>query len=164
VRRALARRPDDAWAHRALPLLGLVAAAALLAPARTAAAGGDAPGASDFSRVVDAWQGRRAADVAAEIPKDGRLKIDLLGTGDGRVRGQPTAEQAEVVLADYFSKLETASLVDASGDTKSFSRTYDYTYRPTGGTSQTTRLTFTLTTLRSGGYGLSAVVERAKKT
>jgi hypothetical protein len=145
--------------------LALVAVASIVAPVRRAVAGGDAaPAASDFARVVNGWQSRSATSVRAEVPKDGRLRIDLLGTGDGRVTGQPTAEQAEAVLQDYFSHLDSASLVDASGDSKGFSRTYDYTYRPTGGTARTTRLTFTLTALASGGYGLSAVVERAKKT
>jgi hypothetical protein len=167
VRRAEASRPTARrvrGASACLPL-ALLALASALAPLRSAGAGGDAaPAASDFATVVNAWQARSASSVRAEVPKDGRLRIDLIGTGDGRVTGQPSAEQAEAVLEDYFSHLDSASLVDASGDSKGFSRTYDYTYRPTGGTARTTRLTFTLTALRAGGYGLSAVVERAKKT
>ena len=161
-RGALAAAPRSP-ARRAWPAIGALALVGLLWPP-CADAGGDGPGAAEFSRVVEAWSARRAAAVVGEVPKDGRLRIDLLGTGDGRVTGTPTAEQAEAVLADYFADLDSASLTDASGDARGYSRTYDYTYRPNGSTARTTRLTFTLTARRSGGYGLSAVVERAKKT
>jgi hypothetical protein len=155
-------RPSSTIAS-ALAAAGLAVAAILVAP-RSAVAGADAPAASDFASVVSGWQRRSAASLRDAIPDGARLRLDLLGTGDGRVAGQPTAEQAEAVLVEYFGRVDSAGLADVTGDVRAWTRTYDYTYRPTGAVERTTRLSFTLTALRGGGYGLVAVVERAKKT
>ena len=120
---------------------------------------------SNFAGAVSAWQSRNASSVRQLIPNKQRLTLDLEGTGEGRVTGRPTAENAEAVLKDYFSKVDEATLKDVtSADSKTFTRTYDYTYRPTGAAVRTTRLSFTLTPLKNGGYGLVGVEERPKKS
>jgi hypothetical protein len=161
---ALASRSRRRGAARAA-VLAAVAAAALLARGLGAASADPGRGsdAAVFERVVAAWQERRAAAVTARVPSDGRLRLDLLGTGDGRVEGRPTPAQAEAVLDEYFGRLDSAALRAVTPTGHRRTRTFDYTYRPTGGVERTTRLTFTLTPLRDGGYGLAAVVERAKR-
>lgn len=143
----------------------LVLAISTLAPARTVAGGDEAPGASDYAGAVSAWQSRNASAVRRLIPEKGRLTLDLEGTSGDRVTGRPTAENAEAVLKEYFAKLDSATLKDVTAaDLHGFTRTYDYTYRPTGAAAKTTRLTFTLTAQKGGGYGLVGVEERPKKS
>jgi hypothetical protein len=138
--------------------------AVVSARAATASAEETAPSASDFAPVVSAWEARSASAVRRLIPEGRRLSIDLVGAGDGRVSGQPTRENAEAVLKEYFGLLDSASLRDPAPDEgRGWTRVYDYTYRPTGAEARTTRLSISLAALRGGGYGLVAVVEREKR-
>ena len=150
----------------AASLARALAAGALLAlcsPARAGEPAGPAP--SDFAPAVSAWQTRSAAQVRRLVPEKERLSLDLEGTGDGRVAGRPTRENAEAILKEYFAKLDSATLKDVTpADSKSLTRTFDYTYRPTGAEARTTRLSFTLVALKDGGYGLVGVEERPRKS
>ena len=145
----------------------LAAVAAVSLFAADVSAKGEAPGgpaASDFADFVSAWQGRNAAAVRRLIPEKERLSLDLEGTGDGRVAGRSTPENAEAVLKEYFSKLEAPALKDVSPDDARIStRSFDYTYRPTGAETRTTRLSVTLKALLGGGWGLQSVQERVRK-
>jgi hypothetical protein len=150
------------------PLTVALALAAVLWPAAgEVSARGEAPSgpaASDFGEAVNAWQGRNAAALRKLIPEKERLQIDLVGTGGGRVQGTSTPENAEAVLKEYFAKVESPTLKDVSPeDARIPTRSYEYTYRPTGAESRTTKLAITLRALPDGGYGLAAVLERVRK-
>jgi hypothetical protein len=144
-----------------------LATALLVGPTDALARGGgeqNGPTASDFAEFVNAWQGRNAAGIRKLIPEKERVQIDLEGTGDGRISGRSTPENAEAVLKEYFSKLEAPALKDVSpDDARTTTRSFDYTYRPTGAESRTTRLSVTLRALHGGGYGLERLQERVRK-
>jgi hypothetical protein len=135
-----------------------------LAPA---AQGGErtGPSVADFSPVVSAWKARDATSAAAAVPeKAGRLDVSLFGTGDGRVAGRYTRRTAETELERYFSGLDRAALVDVtpSSSPRTATRTYDYTYRPKGGESRTTRLAITLEGDGDGRWWFAKVAESAR--
>lgn len=143
----------------ALVMLSLLAADA---SARGEAPGG--PAASDFADFVGAWQGRNAAAIRRLIPEKEKVSLDLVGNGDGPISGRSTPENAEAVLKDYFSKIEAPALKDVSPDDARLpTRSFDYTYRPTGAETRTTRFSVTLKALPGGGYGLQGVQERVRK-
>ena len=99
----------------AASLARALAAGALLALGSPARAGEPAgPAASDFAPAVSAWQTRSAAQVRRLVPEKERLSLDLEGTGDGRVAGRPTRENAEAILKEYFAKLDSATLKDVT--------------------------------------------------
>jgi hypothetical protein len=163
-----APRPGSALPARARAgrrAAGIALAVALLAGPVEVKAGGErgGPAASDFAAFVNAWQGRNAAAIRRLIPEKERVTLDLEGTGDGRVSGRPTAENAEAVLKEYFAKVETPTLKDVSPeDARTETRSFDYTYRPTGAETRTTTLSVTLR-LSGGAYVLREIRERVRK-
>jgi hypothetical protein len=142
----------------------VLAAIAALGAAGLAGAGDDAaPGSDAFAGVVKAWPARDAAAVVALMPGEGRLQLSLEGAGGAKISGRFPKENAQAILKRYFEQIESARLKDATpADAKTFTRQYDYAYRPRGADERTTRLSFTLQ--RAGeGYALIAAEERPKK-
>jgi hypothetical protein len=141
----------------------LLACALLLALLAPAVAGGEGPPASAFSKAVSAWQRRDAAGVVGEVREGERVRLSLSDVGNGRINGQPTREQAQVMLKGYFERVEGVSLKDVTpADQRPTTRTFDYGYRPRGGQARTTRLSFTLTKFEGGTWALSGVEERPR--
>jgi hypothetical protein len=123
------------------------------------------PTAASFTPIVAAWKARDAETTAAAVPeKDGRLDVSLFGAGDGKVAGRYTRKTAETELGKYFAGLDKASLTDVtpSSTPRSATRTYDYTYRPKGGESKTTRLAITLADDGDGKWWFAKVAESAR--
>lgn len=143
-------------------LAACVAAAGLLGPVGAAAEDAGPP-AQAFAPVVGAWSARDAAGVAAHVPDRGRVSIDLLDTGRGRVTGRVTRVHAEAILKDLFKDLDRVSLRDVTPpDDRGSTRTYDYAYQPRGGEPRTTRLSFTMVPGREGGWALVGIEERLR--
>ena len=141
-----------------------ILALALATGVRSVVADDAAPAAAAFAPVVRAWQSRDAKAVTALILADGRLSLSLEGYGAGRIVGRPTKENAQAILKGYFEKIESASLKDATApEAKTFTRQYDYTYRPRGADERTTRLSFTLQKADDASFALIAAEERPKK-
>jgi hypothetical protein len=145
------------------PLLAVGVAAALAFGPAGATAEDDGPPVEAFAPVVAAWSARDAAGVAAQVPDRGRVSIDLLDAGRGRVTGRVTRVHAEAILKDTFKDVDRVSLRDVTppGDRGS-TRTYDYAYQPRGGEARTTRLSFTMVAGRAGGWALVGIEERLR--
>jgi hypothetical protein len=143
--------------------LALVVVLAALAPSTPAAAGKEGPPASAFAAAVDAWKSRDAAGVVARMQRGGRLSLVLDGAGGGRINATPTQENAQAILKGYFERIDAVTLKDVTpAEARSKTRAYDYGYRPRGGETKATRLSFTLTAVDGGGWALVGVEERPR--
>jgi hypothetical protein len=164
ARRATILGSGRALARAAAALVVAFAAASGL-PAVAAPAGAEPPTRASFSSAVSAWQGESAHGVAVLVPAEGRLSLSLLGSGSGAVTARATRDQAEAILKGYFDRIEGVSLRDATPpDARTYTRVYDYAYRPRGGAEKATRLSFTLQQAADGaGFVLVAVEERLRR-
>ncbi len=144
-------------------LLGLVVCAVLALAAAPAVAKGSAKPATKFAAFEAAWRARSAESLAKVMePKQAvAFRLDARPF-NGKSRSM-RPKQALSTLKQYFKGVSVETLKDVTPKRSPANvRLYDYTYKPTGASRQTTRLSVQLKQDRNRLWVLASVTESPK--